>query len=92
MSQYTYDNELGGLTQESVIQAILDGATIDPTDKDYKIYVKHEFGYDKAYFDKWDQEHKTKFISLFNEGKIKLGYPGYFYVLPFFTQSTPREQ
>ncbi len=63
---------------------------IDPTDKDYKVYVRHgpaeARAYDKAYFSDpgWTVEAKEKFVELYNRKVVRLGYPGYFYVPPFF--------
>lgn len=40
----------------------------------------------KFYFQHFNDEHKDKFIALYNEKKLKIGYPNYFYVMPFFMQ------
>lgn len=40
--------------------------------------------HDKFYFQHLSEEGKTEFTRLLNECRVKLGAPGYFYVLPFF--------
>lgn len=43
----------------------------------------------KFYFQHLDQAGQDKFIELHNAKAIKIGYPGHFYVMPFFAK--PRE-
>jgi hypothetical protein len=38
----------------------------------------------KFYFQHLDVEERKRFVELLNAKKIKIGYPGYFYQLPFF--------
>lgn len=57
------------------------GALLGPTDKNYKVYVGER---DKFYFQHLDDAQRIQFIELMNSGKLKLDYPGRFYVLPFF--------
>jgi hypothetical protein len=38
----------------------------------------------KFYFQHLTEFGRGYFLRLYNEGKLKLAYPGYFYVLPFF--------
>jgi len=38
----------------------------------------------KFYFQHFDATQQHEFIALYNTGKVKIGYPGYFYVRPFF--------
>lgn len=72
----------GGLNPETVLNLIeFDGAEVTPTDKNYKIYVNGK----KVYFEDFTDEQKSKFISLYNDKKMKMAYPGHFYVLPYFT-------
>lgn len=40
----------------------------------------------KFYFQHLSDEQKRRFVELFNEKKLLIGYPGYFYRLPFFMQ------
>lgn len=61
------------------------GITLTPTDKNYKVYVEGlPRGFTKFYFQHFDGEQKQRFVDLLNQGKVKLGYPGYFYVRPYF--------
>ena len=55
---------------------------VGPTDKSYKIYLASSPN--KFYFQHLDEAGKRRFIDLLNARKVKLGYPGYFYVKPFF--------
>lgn len=38
----------------------------------------------KFYFQHLSTDQQMRFVTLLNGNKIKLGYPGYFYTLPFF--------
>ena len=38
----------------------------------------------KFYFQHLDKAQRDRFIELYNEKRLRLGYPGYFYVMPFF--------
>jgi hypothetical protein len=60
------------------------GEEIDPTDKDYKAYVGARA---KFYFQHLSGAQQQRFIELLNAGTIKLGYPGHFYVRPFFVRT-----
>lgn len=40
----------------------------------------------KFYFPHLTEEQMAEFIYLVNEKKIKMGYPGHFYVLPYFVK------
>lgn len=64
---------------------------LGPTDKNYKVYVKNVGGEPapmKFYFQHLSREQRQEFVDLFNlrsgSAGVKLGYPGYFYRLPFF--------
>lgn len=76
-------NYCGSMHPGDLFEAIEQGVEIIPTDKNYKIYVG-ESGGRKFYFQHFDEEQGKKFIELYNARKIKIGYPGYFYVTPFF--------
>jgi len=43
----------------------------------------------KFYYQHLTAEQRTEFIALYNEGRMKVGYPGHFYRLPFFCRSSP---
>jgi len=78
----------GSLSPEKFFEAIEKGDEVDPTDKDYKAYVGGgPLGVQKFYFDHLSEEERKHFVTLLNDGKIKVGYPGYFYVMPFFCKS-----
>lgn len=72
----------GSIHPDELFEAIDAGVEIGPTDKTYKIYL--EGSYRKFYFQHFSQGEKQRFIDLLNEKKIILGYPGYFYVKPYF--------
>ena len=65
------------------------GVELGPTDKNYKVYVhpdsKHPVpGAGKFYWYHLSETQMREFISLLNEAKVNLGYPGYFYTKPYF--------
>jgi len=106
----------GSLNPAEVLARVEAGtATLGPTDKNYKVYVKNSGGdpfkqtyrncprdsackgpndcahwvtrpmqETKAYFQHFSKEQCLKFIDLLNAKKLRLGYPGHFYVRPFF--------
>lgn len=47
-------------------------------------WVERSVDQTKFYFQHLSQEQREEFIQLYNDGKIQMGYPGYFYTLPFF--------
>jgi len=73
----------GSMHPDDLFEAITRGDEIGPTDKDYKIYVGHGPGH-KFYFQHLDYAQKLRFIDLLNDHKIEIGYPGHFYIKPFF--------
>ena len=79
----------GSLSPDQLFKALEDGCEIGPTDKSYKIYIEGEKaprvgGAVKFYFQHLSDDEKHKFIGILNDGKIKFGTPGNFYVKPFF--------
>jgi hypothetical protein len=52
--------------------------------KDCTHWVTRDRNETKFYFQHLSEDQKRRFIELLNENKIKLEYPGHFYVLPFF--------
>lgn len=76
----------GSMSAEAFFEAIGAGAELTPTDKSYKVYVG---GRRKFYFQHLSLEQMQSFIDLWNEGKLRIGYPGHFYVPPFFMQLRP---
>ena len=84
----------GSMSPELLFEFIEAGFEIGPTDKNYKIYIRHTKETDKTiqlprgapkfYFQHFSKEQCIKFINLYNDGLMKIGYPGHFYVHPFF--------
>lgn len=75
----------GSFNPDTLMERLEKGdITIEPTDKNYKIYVKGISDFTKFYFQHLSEDQKKRFIELLNEKKIKFDYPGYFYVKPFF--------
>lgn len=78
----------GGLNPEELLKGVSEGTvTLTPTDKSYKVYV--EPGMRKCYFYHFSLEQKHKFVNLYNDGTMKIGVPGDFYVFPYFMAKEP---
>lgn len=65
------------------------GVELGPTDKDYKVYIKPDVSGvrdGKFYFQHFSEEDMHQFIDILNarNPKTRIGYPGHFYVMPFF--------
>lgn len=60
------------------------GLEVTPTDKSYKAYVRGAPGAGKFYFQHLSEAGKARFIELANSKRMRLAFPGRFYVLPFF--------
>lgn len=72
----------GSLSEDAFMAAVRRGDEIVPTDKNYKVYVgnsRHRF-----YFQHLSPEGRSEFIDRLNARLVKFGFPGHFYVLPFF--------
>lgn len=74
----------GSMPPNDFMDAIAKGAEISPTDKSYKAYVQLERGKSKFYFQHLSETQRAEFVRLLNAKKLKFGYPGHFYVLPYF--------
>jgi hypothetical protein len=81
------------LEPELFLKLIAEGdIEVGPTDKNYKVYVTATpgstvsvpNGHAKFYFQHFDKDQRIRFIDLYNSKVMKLGYPGYFYVAPYF--------
>lgn len=63
---------------------------VGPTDKAYKVYVSNRGGEPikaiKFYFQHLTNDQTRRFVELANGGMIAMGFPGYFYTLPFFAK------
>lgn len=77
----------GSLEPETLLTWMANGGHITPTDKSYKLYasLKGERQH-KFYFQHFNDEQRTQFIAMYNliSRPFTMGYPGYFYVLPYF--------
>ena len=83
----------GSISPELLFELIEQDAKIIPTDKSYKIYIAEDADAEtkpreakKFYFQHFNERQKERFIDLMNTEKINIGYPGHFYVMPFFIQ------
>lgn len=79
----------GSMHPDDFMQAVRDGKEIGPTDKSYKAYVDDHHG--KFYFQHLGDEQRDEFIEIYNAHRMHVGYPGHFYVLPFFCTRAPKE-
>lgn len=85
----------GSMEPQVVLDWMLDGAILSPTDKNYKMYVaKKGERNGKFYFYHFDVHQQTKFVELYNmrQRPFEIAYPGYFYVLPFFCRVQPEQE
>lgn len=73
----------GSLPPGDFMEAVRAGAVLEPTDKPYKVYVG-EPTTAKFYFQHLSEEQRREFFDLYVAEQINVGYPGHFYVLPFF--------
>lgn len=78
----------GSLSGEEALRRIAAHEQVGPTDKNYKLYIGAS---GKLYFDHLDQAQKNRFVELANDGTMKIGYPGRFYVKPYFVEAVPQE-
>ncbi len=91
--EYRSDNLLwctycGSLQPNMLLSMMTTGVVLKPTDKNYKIYLSTA-GHGQLgafYFQHFSDEDKHQFVELFNQKPrpFTIGYPGHFYVLPFF--------
>lgn len=89
-----------GSLNPDVFMARLEAGDVElgPTDKSYKVYIKDLEGKPvggpagKFYFQHLSPEQQGRFIELYNARKIKMGYPGHFYVSPFFCRPAPKAE
>jgi hypothetical protein len=91
----------GSVSQEVFLKFVRDGGEVGPTDKSYKVYlhdVKDESGNVtvqapglKFYFQHLDDMGRAEFIALYNDKKMRIGYPGHFYTRPYFCTPVDKE-
>jgi hypothetical protein len=70
----------GSMQPAALFRHIERRESITPTDKSYKVYI----GNRKFYFQHFSDDEQGRFIALHNAGQLRLDYPGYFYVRPYF--------
>jgi hypothetical protein len=75
----------GSLTAEVFMRRVRAGDQLGPTDKSYKVYLDQPWA--KFYFQHLDEAGQREFVDLLNAGRLTVGYPGRFYVLPFFIET-----
>lgn len=75
----------GSIAPDVFIHAAESGVELGPTDKDYKVYVSIGEGR-KFYFQHLDGPQKERFVELLNAKKLNIGFPGRFYMQPFFVR------
>jgi hypothetical protein len=72
----------GSLMSDAFMQRVRAGDQLGPTDKSYKVYLDEPWA--KFYFQHLDEASRHEFIELLNAKRLNIGYPGRFYVLPYF--------
>lgn len=85
----------GSLPPDRFLELVEQGYVVGPTDKTYKAYL-HAPGdgpeggsmVGKFYFQHFTADQQQQFVDLLNAKRVAIGYPGHFYVPPFFV-STP---
>lgn len=89
----------GSYNPDKLMEEIRQGfVEVGPTDKNYKVYLTH-FGVKrdgKFYFQHFSKEQMLEFIDqmngLYGGPGLRIGYPGYFYVLPFFIGNPKKKE
>lgn len=56
---------------------------------DCKHWVTREIDHAKFYFQHLDDAGKERFVQMLNDKKLNIGYPGYFYRMPYFVRVLP---
>lgn len=76
----------GSIKPSTFFELIEGGVEVEPTDKNYKAYIAAPGvrGAGKFYFQHFSAADRKKFIELYNNKTMKIGYPGHFYNRPFF--------
>lgn len=76
----------GSLHPDAALKLMEQGAEVTPTDKDYKVYIDGK----KFYWGHFSEAQQYQFVQLYNERRLKLAFPGRFYVVPFFCEQQTR--
>jgi hypothetical protein len=79
----------GSLTGDKFMERVRNGDQLGPTDKTYKVYLSDPWA--KFYFQHLTETQTSEFFDLFQKQRLTIGYPGHFYVLPFFITIGPPE-
>mgnify|MGYP000607288369 CR=1 FL=1 len=77
----------GSLHPDVFMTYLKQNKEITPTDKTYKVYLDD---HRKFYFQHLSKEQMEDFVNLFNKKQLNIGYPGHFYVTPFFMSIIPK--
>jgi len=72
----------GSLSEEQFFDAVDRGEVVIPTDKPYKVYLGPARR--KFYFQHLSAAGKVRFVEYLNNRRFTMGYPGHFYVTPYF--------
>jgi hypothetical protein len=84
----SYCSYCGSASGDSFMAFVEAGGEVRPTDKNYKVYLQGNANLRapgiKFYFQHLSAAQRTRFIELLNQRTVKIGFPGHFYVLPFF--------
>jgi hypothetical protein len=80
----------GSLHPDRFLQLVREGWVVGPTDKAYKAYLEAPEGDGsgkraKFYFLHLSTQQQDEFVELHNSHQMQVGYPGHFYVPPYFT-------
>lgn len=82
----------GSIHPDDLIRIMQTNGELGPTDKAYKVYVStSDKRWGKFYFQHLSLEQRHQFIDLYNANPrtFTIGYPGHFYVTPFFVRYRP---
>lgn len=79
----------GSLPPDDFMDLVRAGEMLGPTDKTYKVYVG-EPNHSKFYFQHLSEDQRREFFELYRTDRLAVGYPGHFYVLPFFITHAPK--
>lgn len=71
----------GSVHPDDFMQMVELGAELGPTDKTYKVYLSGAW---KFYFQHLSDAQQDRFFELMKIGKLNIGHPGRFHILPFF--------
>lgn len=85
----------GSLHPARFLELIAEGWRVEPTDKNYKAYLRKRGDegslWAKFYYQHLSDEQQEEFVGLYNSNRMLLAEPGYFYVTPFFIRIGPAD-